>query len=119
MGSQIRNSPWRTAPWSTGDSCAPSGERLVLVESLGLLRDGLANSISSRMRGAVVEGYNRVEDVIPGPAKLLLIGLDPRFDGDLHAKFGELRALCGDAPIAVVLACDDKAMMREIGRAHV
>ena len=115
MGSQIRSSAWRIAPWSSGDSCVPRRDRLVLVESLGWLRDGLVSSISSRMPGAVVEGYGRVEDVTPGPTKLLLIGLDPRLDGDVRAKFDALRVLCGDASIGVVLASDDKALMRAVG----
>jgi DNA-binding NarL/FixJ family response regulator len=91
---------------------------LALIESHALLRDSLAHSISAHLREAVVECYGRVEDVVPGPATLLLIGVDPRRDGEaesVQGKFQTLRGLCGQAPIGVVLACDDAALRRTLG----
>jgi DNA-binding NarL/FixJ family response regulator len=93
-------------------------DRLVLVEPHGILREGLAGLISARIPEAVVQSFSRVEDVSPRPAALALIGLDPR-RGDsgeaARAKLRDLRALCGDPPIGVVLASDDAATTRNIG----
>jgi DNA-binding NarL/FixJ family response regulator len=91
---------------------------LVLVESQALLRDGLAHSISAHIREAVVECYGRVEDVVPGPATLVLIGVDPRRNDaaeSVQATCQTLRGLCGEAPIGAVLRCDDAALRRTLG----
>ncbi len=116
MGSFFPNPCWRVQGSSEslmGSRC----ERLVLVEPHGLLRDELASLIAGRIPDAVVEGVSRVEDVVPGPASLALIGLDPRRGDDREAarrKIRELRSRCGDAPTGVVLAVDDAAMTRAI-----
>jgi DNA-binding NarL/FixJ family response regulator len=98
--------------------CARRRGRLVLLEPLGVLRDSLAYSISTHIPETTVESYSRLEDVAPGPANLLLVGVDPRRDGDAESLEGTIRALrdlCGDAPIGVVLARDDGALARRFG----
>jgi DNA-binding NarL/FixJ family response regulator len=90
----------------------------VLIEPHGLLRDSLAHLISNHIREAIVECYDCLEDVVPGPAALLLIGVDARGDDaaeTVRAKFKTLRGLCGDAPIGVVLRSDDAALRRTLG----
>ncbi len=92
--------------------------RLVLLETIGVLRDSLAYSISTHIPEATVESYARLEDVASGGANLLLIGVDPRRDGDaesLPETIRALRDLCGEAPVGVVLACDDAAVTRKFG----
>jgi two-component system, NarL family, nitrate/nitrite response regulator NarL len=115
MGSLDLNSTWHAAFQAGGVSSGTRRGRFVLVESQGLMRDSLAHLVSTSIRDAVVQSYGRVGDVVPGPARLLLIGVDPRRQGDADSAPEKLRALqevCGQAPIAVVLACDDPALMR-------
>ncbi len=122
MGSLVLSPSWRAACGKAESACTLRRSRLVLVEPHGLLRDGLAHLISMHIRDAAVECFDRVEDVVPGPANLLVIGVDPRRDGDAEAmqvKFGAVRALCGDAPIGAVLACDDAALTRAVSAAGV
>ncbi len=89
--------------------------RLALIEPQTVLRHGLAQAVATFIRDMRVDGYARVEDVDPGPARLVLIGADPRRDCDaasLQAKFQALRELCGEAPIGAVMARDDVALTR-------
>jgi DNA-binding NarL/FixJ family response regulator len=118
MGSVVLNPSQYTASWSAGTASALRRDRLVLIEPHGLLRDGLNYLISTHIRGAAVQCCASVEDVMPGPANLLLIGVDPRRDGDADAVQAKLRALrvrCGDAPVGIVLACDDARLTRAFG----
>ncbi len=117
MASLFPKPTWRAACRLRDCACPMRRGRLVLIEPRGLLRDGLAYVISTHLREAAVECYGCVEDVIPGPANLLLIGVDPRGEGDAEsvgAKFRALRALCGEAPVGVVLPYDDTALARAL-----
>lgn len=109
---------WRPA-WRIPEAlCAGRRGRLVLIELHGLLRDSLAHLISTHIREAVVECYRGVEDVVAGPAALVLIGVDPRREGEvelMRAKFEIMRELCGEAPIGVVLPHDDAELRRTLG----
>ncbi len=109
---------WRGNCGNPEALCARRRGRLVLIEPLGVLRDSLAYSISTHIPEAVVESYACLEDVASGSAALLLIGVDPRRDGDaesLPETIRALRDLCGEAPVGVVLACDDAALTRKFG----
>jgi DNA-binding NarL/FixJ family response regulator len=115
MGSLELNPTWHAAFQAGGVQNSMRRGRFVLVESQGLLRDSLAYLVSTSIRDAVVQSYGQVGDVVPGPARLLLIGVDPRRPGDVASASEKVRALqeiCGQAPIAIVLACDDPALMR-------
>jgi two-component system, NarL family, nitrate/nitrite response regulator NarL len=115
MGSLDLNPSWHAAFQAGGVQSGMRRGRFVLVESQGLLRDSLAYMVSTSIRDAVVQSYGRVGDVVPGPARLLLIGVDPRRNGDAESVPERLRALqdiCGQAPIAIVLTRDDPALMR-------
>lgn len=117
MESSFLNPSWSAVRGGSGPGLAPPPRRLVLVESHGLLREGLAHSISIHVRDAEVQCYGCVEEVVPGAADLVLIGLDPRQDdaNSTLVKFGALRALCDAAPIGVVLAHGDAALTRALG----
>jgi len=109
---------WRGSCVHPESLCARRRGRLVLLEPRGVLRDSLAYSIATHIPEAAVESYGRLEEVAPGRANLLLIGVDPHRDGEaeaLQGTIGALRDLCGDAPIGVVLARADAALMRKFG----
>ena len=113
----VAKQSWRPARGMPRALTAGRRSRLVLIELHGLLRDGLAQLISTCIREAIVECYARVEDVIPGSATLLLIGVDPRREcaaESVQVKFQTLRGLCGEAPIGVMLACDDIELRRRL-----
>lgn len=117
MGSLFPSPSWRAQRWDDDENVrATRRERLVLVEPHGLLRDGLASLMTTRIPDAAVECFGRVEDVAPGPAALALIGLDPRRGDNRDAAFRlrDLKSRCGDAPIGVLLAYDDATMTRAI-----
>ena len=118
MGLVRKLSWWRPGGGIPETSRAERRGRLVLVDSHALLRDSLAHIIAAHISEAVVECYDRVEDVVPGPATLLLIGVDPRRNDaaeEAQVAFQTLRGLCGDAPIGAVLRCDDAALRRTLG----
>src|SRR5271170_3787605 len=52
--------------------------RIVLIESRMWLRDCLAYALASFLPEIAIEGANSVHEIAPGPARLFLIGLDPR-----------------------------------------
>lgn len=118
MACSVLKPSWRFDSGIPGAFSAGRRGRLVLVESHSLLREGLALSISSHMREAEVECCRSVEEVIPGPARLLLVGADPHREGEAQAlriKFQTLRDRCGQAPIGVVMAHDDSGLRRMLG----
>ncbi len=113
----VAKQSWRPARGMPRALTAGRRSRLVLIELHGLLRDGLVQLISTCIREAIVECYARVEDVTPGSATLLLIGVDPRREcaaESVQVKFQTLRGLCGEAPIGVMLACDDIELRRRL-----
>ena len=105
--------------WPTlGANTESDQGRLVLIEPRKLLRETLVYVLGAAMRGTRVEGCARVEYVEPGPAQLLLIGIDPIQDVDpesLRAKFAMLRDACRQAPIGAILRHEDAALARALG----
>jgi DNA-binding NarL/FixJ family response regulator len=92
--------------------------RLVLIEPRKLVRETLVYALGAALRGTRVEGCACVEYVEPGPAQLLLIGVDPVQDVDpesLRANFAMLRDACGEAPIGAILRHEDAALARALG----
>jgi DNA-binding NarL/FixJ family response regulator len=85
--------------------CETGPERVALVAPPGLFRDGFAHLIASHLVNIRLECQDRIEDVVPGPARLVLIVFDPSLCSReaLRAKIEALRARCDGAPIGVVL----------------
>jgi DNA-binding CsgD family transcriptional regulator len=79
-------------------------DRAALVAPPGLFRDGFAHLIASRLADVRIECRDRVEDVVPGPARLALIAFNPNLCSReaLRAKIETLRARCDGAPIGVL-----------------
>jgi DNA-binding CsgD family transcriptional regulator len=84
--------------------CGTSIDRAALVAPPGLFRDGFAHLIASRLADVRIECRDRVEDVVPGPARLALIAFNPNLCSReaLRAKIETLRARCDGAPIGVL-----------------
>jgi len=75
-----------------------------LVAPPGLFRDGFAHLIATHLVNIRLECRDRIEDVVPGPARLALIAFDPSLCSReaVRAKVDALRARCNGAPIGVV-----------------
>jgi DNA-binding NarL/FixJ family response regulator len=91
--------------------------RMVLVEPKALWRDWMDHILSSFVPDAIVDCVSEIDEIIGGRADLLVVGLDPRLEGqpmDLRATFATMRRLSEGAPIAVVLHSDDAALAKEL-----
>ncbi len=96
---------------------APSGEsraaRIVLIESRTWLRDCLAYALMTFLPEVSIEGVNSADEVVPGPARLLLIGLDPRSGcepAQLRGAIETLRRVGEGSPIGAYLHTNDPAV---------
>jgi DNA-binding NarL/FixJ family response regulator len=87
--------------------------RIVLIESRMWLRDCLAYALASFLPDVAIEGANTVDEIVAGPARLFLIGLDPR-SGCQPAELGEtiqaLRRVGQGSPIGAYLHSDNAAV---------
>jgi DNA-binding NarL/FixJ family response regulator len=101
--------------------CATAIDRAALVAPPGLFRDGFAYLIASRLGDVRLECRDRVEDVVPGPARLALIAFNPNLCSReaLRARIETLRARCGGAPVGVLPADGASAGLGALGAAGV
>lgn len=104
----------RTRP----ELATPHGEskaaRIVLIESREWLRDCLAYALMMFLPGASIEGVKSADEVAPGPAKLLLIGLDPRSGcepAQLRETVQTLQRLGDGSPIGAYLHAHNAAVV--------
>ena len=102
-----------------GGPAAPSGKpqaaRIVLIESRKWLRECLAYALVSFLPDVAVEGATSVDEVVPGPARLVLIGLDPRSGcepAQLRGAFETLRRVAAGSPIGAYLHADNAAVAK-------
>jgi DNA-binding NarL/FixJ family response regulator len=93
-----------------------AGDRLVLVEAQTLLRESFAHLLANCLPGTPVEAFGRVEDIRPGPARLVLIGTDLGRSSiaAFAALFRAARRTCEEAPIGVLLHRRDAIQMRDL-----
>ncbi|MBV8473203.1 MAG: response regulator transcription factor [Hyphomicrobiales bacterium] len=94
--------------------------RIVLIEPRVWFRDCLAHALVDFLPDVCVEGANSVDDVVPGRAALLLIGVDARCGGaQLREAISTLRRLGDGSPIGVYLHADNTALARLAARLGV
>lgn len=92
-------------------------DRLVLVEPQRLFRETLALTLGPALREAQIECYASVDAVRPGVARMALIALDPSGESDIAAQqavIQELRELCDNAPVGIILHREDPALARAL-----
>ena len=103
----------RAQPWLNAAKGESSPARIVLIESPNWLRDCLAYTLTTLLCDVTIEGVNSVDEVAPGPAQLLLIGLDPRSGCEparLRDVFETLRRVGDGSPIGAYLHADNAAV---------
>ncbi len=94
--------------------------RIVLIEPRVWVRDCLAHALVEFLPDVCVEGVNSVEDVVPGGAALLLIGVDSRCGGSqLRDAILTLRRVGDGSPIGAYLHADNPALARLAARLGV
>ncbi len=82
----------------------------MLIDSRKWLRDCLAYALIKTFRDVSIEGVNSPDEVAPGPARLLLIGFDPRSGcepAQLRDTVQTLRGIGDGSPIGVYLHADN------------
>ncbi len=97
---------------------ALNNARLALIESRTLLRESFAYLLRTRLPGASVECFERVEDMPAGPVDLVLIGADVNAGPDVAAAFAEMfwaaSETCGRPPIGALVQGYDPAFLRSL-----
>jgi len=91
----------------------PRAARIVVIEPRTWLRECLVYALTTDMSDLSIEGVASANEVVPGPARLLLIGLDPRSGRDparLRETFETLRRVGAGSPIGAYLHADDAAL---------
>src|SRR5271168_2522572 len=94
-------------------SRAVNPARIVLIESRTWLRDCLAYALASFLPDIAIEGANAIDEVAPGPARLFLIGLDPRsgcHPAELSETIRSLRRVGEGSPVGAYLHSDNAAV---------
>ena len=89
----------------------------MLIESRTWLRDCLAYALMTFLPDVSIEGVNSADEVVPGPAKLLLIGLDPRSGcepAQLRDPFKRCSGLGEGSPIGAYLHANDPTVARSL-----
>jgi two-component system, NarL family, nitrate/nitrite response regulator NarL len=102
-----------TAPEGAERSRTPNPARIVLVESRMWLRECLAYALATFLPDLAIEGAGSVDEICPGPARLILIGLDPRSGcgpAELTQTIMTLRRIGEGSPIGAYLHSDDAAV---------
>jgi two-component system, NarL family, nitrate/nitrite response regulator NarL len=87
--------------------------RIVLIESRMWLRDCLAYALESFLPGVAIEGVNSIDDIVPGPGRLFLMGLDPRSGcqpAELSETIKTLRRVGEGSPIGAYLHSDNPSV---------
>jgi DNA-binding NarL/FixJ family response regulator len=98
-------------------NCDVEDGRLVLIEKQLLLRENLEHALATRMPGMLIDGVADSGTIPPGPARLVLLGINPRSSldvGALRFTVETVRAQCDDPPIAAVLHDDDSALVKTL-----
>jgi two-component system nitrate/nitrite response regulator NarL len=94
--------------------------RIVLIESHVWFRDCLAHALIRFLPDVSVEGADSVEEVVPGPAALLLIGIHPQFpSAQLRDAIDTLRRVGDGSPVGAYLHADNWALARLTARLGV
>ncbi len=94
--------------------------RIVLIELHVWFRDCLAHALISFLPDVSVEGADSVEEVVPGPAGLLLIGIHPWFQSaQLRDAIDMLRRVGDGSPVGAYLHADNGALARLTARLGV
>lgn len=94
---------------ATASGRSATAARIVLIESRTLLRECLAYALTSFLPGLSIDVVNSVAEIIPGPARLLLIGLDTRSEcqpDQLRETVQQLRRVGEGSPIGAYLHVD-------------
>jgi DNA-binding NarL/FixJ family response regulator len=89
----------------------------VLIEKQLLLRENLEHALATRMPGMLIDGVADSGTIPPGPARLVLLGINPRSSLDMGAlrfTVETVRAQCDDPPIAAVLHDNDFALVKTL-----
>jgi DNA-binding NarL/FixJ family response regulator len=98
-------------------NCDVENGRLVLIEPQLLLRENLERALSTHMPGMLIDGVADSGTIRPGPARLVLLGINPRSSLDMGAlrfTVETARAQCDDPPIAAVLHDNDFALVKTL-----
>ena len=94
--------------------------RIVLIESRVWFRDCLAHALIRFLPDVCVEGANSVEEVEPGRAALLLIGIPPWFGfAQLREAIRTLQRVGDGSPIGAFLHAENGALARMTARLGV
>jgi DNA-binding NarL/FixJ family response regulator len=116
MNDRDRNAVGEGRPaqrWLAAPRRESRAARIVLIESPTWFRDCLAYTLTTLLSDVSIEGVNSVDEVVPGPAQLLLIGLDPRSGcepAQLRDAFQTLRRVGEGSPIGAFLHADNLAV---------
>jgi DNA-binding NarL/FixJ family response regulator len=98
-------------------NCEVEDGRLVLIEPQLFLREILQQAFSRCMPHVQIDSVGGSEDVAPGPARLVVIGINPGpgLDvGALRAIVEKARAQCVEAPIAAILHGEDASLVKTL-----
>ncbi len=82
----------------------------MLIDSRVWFRESLAHALKTFLPHMPVESANSIDEVVPGPAQLMLIGLDPRSGCEptqLRDTFETLRRVGAGSPIGVSLHAEN------------
>jgi DNA-binding NarL/FixJ family response regulator len=116
MNDRNRNSAgeyWRLGPERVAPSWGARTARVVVVESRRMFRECLAHALMTLLPRVTIESVNSPDEVIPGPAELLLIGRDPLSGCEpeqLRDTFQILRGLSDGSPIGAYLHTHNAAV---------
>jgi DNA-binding NarL/FixJ family response regulator len=104
---------WRLGPERAAPRWAARTARVVLIESRRMFRECLAHALMTFLPSVTIESVNSADEVIPGPAELLLIGRDPLSGCEpekLRDTFQILRGLSDRSPIGAYLHTHNAAV---------
>jgi DNA-binding NarL/FixJ family response regulator len=96
-------------------NCDVESGRVVLVESQLFLREILGRTLSTCMPHIQIDSVSDSENIPPGSARLVLIGISSGLDVDaLRFAVETARALCNDPAIAVILHDDNPSLVKTL-----
>jgi DNA-binding NarL/FixJ family response regulator len=97
---------WRLGPQRGAPRWGARTARVVLIESRKMFRECLAHALMTFLPHVTIESVDCADEVVPGPAELLLIGRDPLSEcepAQLRDTFQILRRLGDGSPIGAYL----------------
>ena len=106
---------WRLRPEHAAQHWGGRTARVVLIQAHTIFRECLAHALMTFLPHLSIEGVKSADEVVPGPAKLLLIGSDPLSGYEparLRATFQVLRRLGDGSPIGAYLHTHNAAVAR-------